>query len=92
MTTKVQDVISAEQQLEGAEAELARYSNDPSQWSASESMDPQGRRALNITPLHYERVDALKARVEAARRQLVATKRAFLDGVLDGGGAGDAAG
>ena len=30
MTTKVRDVIAAEQQLEGAEAELARYTNDPS--------------------------------------------------------------
>jgi hypothetical protein len=85
MTTKIRDIIAAEQQLEGAEVELARFTSDPSQWSAFETVDRLGKRSLHITELHFERQDALKGRVEVARQQLIATKRAFLADVIDGG-------
>jgi hypothetical protein len=41
-----------------------------------------GKRQINILPWHSERCDALTANIVAARQQLVATKRAFLAGVV----------
>ena len=87
---KIRDVIAAEEVLEAAEAEFRRLNDDPSQWAAFESMDKQGRRTLNVHATHFERREAALAHVQAAHQQLLATKRDFISGVIDGGGFGAA--
>ncbi len=81
MTVKIRDLIAAEEALERAEQDFLRL-NNPDEWSAWESVDKRGKRSLNVLPAHFERREAAMGRVEAARQQLLATKRAFLEGVM----------
>jgi hypothetical protein len=52
-------------------------------WSAYESVDKSEKRSLNVTAAHFERRDAARYWVVVAQQQLLAVKRAFLEGVLD---------
>ena len=79
---KIRDLIAAEEALEAAEAESRKLSHDTSTWSAFESMDKRGRRTLNILPAQFARQEDAANKVKAAHQQLLATKRAFLEGVL----------
>jgi hypothetical protein len=84
MTVKIRDVIAAEEALEQAEREFRELNDNPSQWSAFESMDKRGKRTLNVTAAHFERRDAALNRINAARSQLLEAKRGFLAGVIGG--------
>ena len=79
---KIRDLIAAEEALEAAEAESRKLSHDTTTWSAFESMDKRGKRTLNILPAQFARQEDAANRVKAAQQQLLATKRAFLEGVL----------
>lgn len=80
---KIRDLIAAEEALEAAEEEFRKLNNDPREWSAFESMDERGKRTLNVMPGHFERREYAIGRVRAAEQELLATKRAFLAGVID---------
>ncbi len=80
---KIRDLIAAEEAVEAAEEDFRKLNNDPSQWAAFESMDKRGKRTLNVMPGHFERREHAIGRVQAAQQQLLATKRAFLEGLLD---------
>ncbi len=80
---KLRDLIAAEEAVEAAEAAYRTLNDDVSAWSAFESMDKQGKRTLNVSPLHFERRDAARARIATAHQQLLAAKRGFLEGVVD---------
>jgi hypothetical protein len=81
MTVKIRDLIAAEEALEAAEEEFRQLNNDHRQWSAYESMDRRGKRVLNVLPAQFERRENAMQRINVARQQLLATKRAFLEGV-----------
>jgi len=83
MSTKLRDVIAAEELLEAAEADYRRLNDNPSEWSAWESLDKRGKRTLNVLPGHFERRQAAIGRVRAAQQQLLAAKRGFMAGVVD---------
>ncbi len=80
---KIRDLIVAEEAVEAAETAYRTLNDDVSAWSAFESMDKQGKRTLNVSPLHFERRDAARAGIATAQQQLLAAKRAFLEGVVD---------
>ncbi len=80
---KIRDLIAAEEALEAAEADYRRLNDNPSEWSAWESVDKQGRRALNVHAGHFERREHAISRVQAAQQQLLAAKRGFMAGVVD---------
>jgi hypothetical protein len=83
MTVKIRDLIAAEEALEAAEAEYRRLTTDFDNWSAYESLDKRGKRTLNVMPAQFERQESAQQNIRAARLQLIATKRAFLEGVID---------
>ena len=76
---RLKDLIDAEQRFEAAEAEFRRVNNDPSEWAAFESVDRQGRRSLNVSEHHFERLDTLRAQVEHERRAVLALRRRFIE-------------
>lgn len=78
---KVRELIAAEEALEAAEAEYRRVT-DVDDWSAYESMDKRGKRTLNIMSAQFERQEFARQNITAARLQLIAVKRAFLEGVI----------
>ncbi len=80
---RILDLIAAEEAVEAAEVAFKKLNDDVDEWSAFESMDKQGRRTLNVSPVHYERRDAARAGIATAQQQLLAAKRAFLEGVVD---------
>ncbi len=80
---KIRDLIAAEEAVEAAETAYRKLNNDVNEWSAFESMDKQGKRTLNVSPVHFERRDAARAGIETAHQQLLAAKRAFFEGVVD---------
>ena len=80
---KIRDLIAAEEALEAAEDEFRTLNNDYRQWSAYESLDKRGKRVLNVMPAQFERQENAQQNIRAARLQLIATKRAFLEGVID---------
>ena len=81
--TKLRDIIASEEALESAEAEYRRINDNPAEWSAYETLDKRGLKVLNVQPGHFERRDAALAGIATAQQQLLATKRAFLTGVID---------
>ena len=76
---KWRDLIAAEERLEAAEAEYRKYNGDPEQWAAFESVDPQGRRSLNVSKFHFEKRDALLAQIEHERRAVLAMRKRFVE-------------
>jgi ferritin-like metal-binding protein YciE len=79
---KLRDIIAAEEALEAAEEEFRQLNNDPRQWSAFETLDKRGKRVLNVLESQFERRGEAMHRINAARQQLLATKRAFMEGVI----------
>ncbi len=80
---RILDLVAAEESIEAAEAAYKKLNDDIDEWSAFESMDKQGKRTLNVSPIHFERRDAARAGIATAQQQLLAAKRAFLEGVVD---------
>ncbi len=80
---KIRDLIAAEEAVEAAEVAYRKLNDDMDEWSAYESMDRRGKRTLNVSPVHFERRDAARAGIATAQQQLLAAKRAFLEGVVD---------
>ncbi len=80
---RVLDIIAAEEAVEAAETAYRRLNDDIDEWSAFESVDKQGKRSLNVSPVHFERRDAALAGITAAEQQLLATKQLFFAGVVD---------
>ncbi len=80
---KLRDIIVAEEAVEAAELAFRTLNDDVNAWSAFESMDKQGKRTLNVSPVHFERRDAARAGIATAQLRLLAAKRAFLEGVVD---------
>ncbi len=80
---RILDIIAAEEAVEAAEGAYGKLNNDVNEWSAFESMDKQGKRTLNVSPLHFERRDAACAGIATAQQRLLAAKRAFFEGVVD---------
>jgi hypothetical protein len=80
VATRIRDIIAAEEALDEALAEQERQIKDASQWAAFESVDPQGRKQLNMNRVHFDLQELAASKVEAAAQRLTWVKRSFFEG------------
>ena len=80
MSTRIRDIIDAEEELDAALAEQKREIEDADRWSAHESVDPQGRRQLNMNRVHFDRAELMRSKVVAAEQRLAWVRRSFFEG------------
>ncbi|MEU7628671.1 hypothetical protein AB0C34_01615 [Nocardia sp. NPDC049220] len=76
---KIKDLIESEERVDAAEREY-RELMKPENWSAHESLDKEGRRHLHVNELTFQRQDQALKRLEAARSDSIALRRAFIEG------------
>jgi hypothetical protein len=82
--TTWREVRESEDQLRAA-VEKRRRLDEPDNWTATESIDKEGRKQLNFRNVHFELRELADQQVQRARAGVIATRRAWA-GIDDGRG------